>query len=406
MICLRPKLDSLKNISDSHIDFVLPEVNNRINFYTSFFNIIQNYIGKANYGNLAKEIKTLKETHQLNNYKTLLNILLKDNMFKSVEDIDVFKNENNYTDLINRSETTQSINDAKTILLNDISEIQKKLTELKDDAKSILYYDIGIANKGSCKIYKEWQDKYEPISLIIKKIFDYEQWFQNLGTNKIWGPYQLAKNIGNGTCPYCNRQYTFTVININGKKLGRPDLDHFLSKDSNPLLALSFYNLIPSCKTCNSLKGNKVIELNSILSPYEINPKHSNMRFSYLPQTYEAAIGKSTELAITLNYSGNSSDGVLENKITQSINIFGLNEVYNDHIDVVQEIIQKRHASNDRYVDILKETFVGFHISQGDVYRLAFGNYFDEEEFHKRPLAKLTKDIAFELETLPQILED
>ena len=36
----------------------------------------------------------------------------------------------------------------------------------------------------------------------------------------------------------------------------------------------------------------------------------------------------------------------------------------------------------------------------GQSSRLAFGNYLDEKDFSKRPLAKLTKDIAEELELI------
>lgn len=50
------------------------------------------------------------------------------------------------------------------------------------------------------------------------------------------------------------------------------DLDHFLSKEKYPQIALNFYNLIPSCKWCNYLKNNNDIldDLDSqwIFHPY------------------------------------------------------------------------------------------------------------------------------------------
>ena len=84
-----------------------------------------------------------------------------------------------------------------------------------------------------------------------------------------WGAYALAQDLKVKVCPYCNRQYTFTV---NKKKnLGgtRPEFDHFFDKARYPYLSLSFYNLIPSCHICNSnLKGTKEFSLVKNIHPY------------------------------------------------------------------------------------------------------------------------------------------
>ncbi len=48
----------------------------------------------------------------------------------------------------------------------------------------------------------------------------------------------------------------------------RPTLDHYYDKDSYPHLALTLYNLIPSCYSCNSnLKGRKDFSENKHLHP-------------------------------------------------------------------------------------------------------------------------------------------
>jgi hypothetical protein len=66
----------------------------------------------------------------------------------------------------------------------------------------------------------------------------------------------------------------------------------------------------------------------------------------------------------------------------------------------VQEIIKLRHMSSDRHIEILQSTYDGFNLSREEAYTLAYGNHYLEEEFHKRPLSKLTKDIAIEMESL------
>jgi len=125
------------------------------------------------------------------------------------------------------------------------------------------------------------------------------------------------------------------------------------------------------------------------------------MRFSYIPKSYEASVGLSEDLKMCLTYSGDNASTDLKAKVEGNIDLFGLVEIYQNHTDVVQEIIFKRKVSNDRYIDTLQRTFIGFPLSTEDAYRLAFGNYYDEKEFHKRPLAKLVKDIAIEMKILP-----
>lgn len=86
----------------------------------------------------------------------------------------------------------------------------------------------------------------------ILKLFNYSGWFITK-TSKRYCAYDLARNIDLNTCVYCNRNYTSTV-----EKITRPQFDHYFSQTQHPLLALSFFNLIPSCAICNSnIKGKK-----------------------------------------------------------------------------------------------------------------------------------------------------
>ena len=73
---------------------------------------------------------------------------------------------------------------------------------------------------------------------------------------------------------------------------------------------------------------------------------------------------------------------------------------YNTHNDIVQELILKKQQYPDEYLEIISTFFEG-SLSREEAYRLAFGNYHDEKDFHKRPLSKLTKDIATELGLIP-----
>ena len=92
--------------------------------------------------------------------------------------------------------------------------------------------------------------------------------FSSKGTTT-YNAYNLARKLKVNVCPYCNRNYTFTIKDKNSKST-RPDFDHFYDKGSHPVLALSFYNLIPSCILCNSrLKSTAKFSTIKHLHPYK-----------------------------------------------------------------------------------------------------------------------------------------
>ncbi len=72
------------------------------------------------------------------------------------------------------------------------------------------------------------------------------------------------------TCPYCNRNYIYSLSKSSKIK---PELDHFYPKSKYPFLGLSFYNLIPSCQTCNGYGAKHEFDpfTEGIKSPYLID---------------------------------------------------------------------------------------------------------------------------------------
>ena len=85
----------------------------------------------------------------------------------------------------------------------------------------------------------------------IQKLLNYE----GLYDDEDWNAYKLCKKINLSVCPYCNRQYIFTIVR-DEKGVVRPQLDHFFVKSVYPYLSCSFFNLIPSCPFCNEGKGD------------------------------------------------------------------------------------------------------------------------------------------------------
>ena len=208
---------------------------------------------------------------------------------------------------------------------------------------------------------------------------------------KEYDAYDLAKSLQVNVCPYCNRNYTFTVT-VEEKDLTRPQFDHFYDKATYPILALSFYNLIPSCSTCNStMKGTKQFSLATHVHPYVEgfdDKAHFALHVKSSSFYYDE---KGFDLDI------NTKDA----KAQKNINDFELQEIYKNHKDIVLELIQKAEMYNESYIEELMQNYEGtLFKNEEDLLRLIFGGYINDEDLGKRPLSKLTKDILEQLEII------
>jgi hypothetical protein len=388
MLGLRENKIDINTIFKVHTDFVGERVERIINFYIDIFKLL-NKIEKNKRIGLEKinnEIKQIKLKNSLPEYKKLIKVLLKTGVkYENEKRLYVIKYPKN------RSKEINLITDYNSILEN-----------LLLDYKTILEFNFEKNLNANSLKYEKLKVYYKPIDFIMNIIFDYENWFSKLEIKEPWGPYQLTLALKINSCPYCNRQYIHTVSKVGDKKVSRPQLDHFLPQAVNPLVALSFFNLIPSCSTCNgpTVKGSKPINYKTHLNPYETNRKHRLMKFSYIPLDVKASIGKSDKLKIVVEYNGNSTDALLKQKVEGNISLFCLDELYQNHTDLVQEIIRRRYISGDKYIENLLKSYTSFNISREEAYRLAYGNYYEAKHFHKRTLSKITRDIAIELGTL------
>lgn len=386
MISIHECNTKIAAIARQHTIFVSARVKSSISFYLEVFKYLRVINGKRITDSAVNsQINKIQTKVGCKHYKSLLNHILKaDKTVKS----------ETHAYLIKRPENRKAFT-------KNFSQIIAALTQLERRYNFLLNVDFCANPDRYYPAYVKIKSECAPAKDLFEKIFDYD-WFTRLAANHTDGPYELTRKIGLNSCPYCNRQYTFTVTVLGGKKVVRPELDHFLPKSENRLLALSFFNLIPSCSVCNSsVKGFINTSYHTHLSPYAINEKHGLMRFTYIPLSYTASIGVSEDVQINLDYSGDPTLIELKKKVEGNIKLFYLKELYSNHTDTVKEIIFKRKQTNDKYLEMTRKTFKKLNLSQEDAYRLAFGNYFLENDFHKRPLAKLTKDIAFELGILP-----
>jgi hypothetical protein len=198
----------------------------------------------------------------------------------------------------------------------------------------------------------------------------------------------FQKNIEVHICYYCNIDFINTFKKNNETK-NAFTLDHVLEKADYPFLALSLYNLVPSCYVCNSkVKDSKI--------PFDdFSPTNKNFDFdervkfkSFISNT-NLQIEKEQDFYIKLieNYS---------NKFDKYIESLNLNNRYDYHKYKVLEIIEKRREYPDSRInelaDLTKKT-------QEEIKQDLFGIY-TSEDLHQRPLSKLIKDISEELDLI------
>lgn len=222
----------------------------------------------------------------------------------------------------------------------------------------------------------------------VEHVFNYKD-FTNKNKDK-YNAYTLSDNLQVNVCPYCNRQYTFTIINKSSNgELTRPDFDHFYLKSKYPYLALSFYNLIPSCKICNStFKHDKDWNIENYIHPYVKG--FDNCKFSLKPIQ-----GKGIDFFYGRIDAFDISFKNLNPQAERNIKDLELIKLYNKHKDYVSEILQRSITYSDGYVNSLFAQYEGTLFSSiGDIKRMISSNYISDEDLEKRVLSKLSRDIS------------
>jgi len=209
--------------------------------------------------------------------------------------------------------------------------------------------------------------------------------------------------INNQICFYCNKEFITSFAKNEKDYCSTFQLDHFYDKGKYPYLALSFYNLIPSCATCNSgkvkgtkdcFKYDKLIREKSFDNETCLSPNHKNFNFenkvkfklflSDKCKNLDIKNKESIEIPLKENYS---------NEYDKYIEVFKLNERYKAHKDIVYEMITKAELYPESRLKELQDlTGIPFQQIKKDIFNLS-----DEKDLSKKPFSKLIKDIAEEL---------
>jgi hypothetical protein len=89
----------------------------------------------------------------------------------------------------------------------------------------------------------------------------------------------------------------------------------------------------------------------------------------------------------------------VKQRVDNTIKVFELKDQYDHHRDYVLELIQKKYAYNEDYLNTLFKQYEGtLFRNREDLLRLVTSNFVDDKDLKNRPLAKLTKDISQQLD--------
>ena len=261
---------------------------------------------------------------------------------------------------------------------------------IKDNLKTILTGTPSELFDINSKFYLI-RHKKKNLTSTLNSIFNYSEFSKK--SVKKYCSYTLAENLNIRTCLYCNRQYTLTVINKKDQ-ITRPEFDHYFNQCTYPLLALSIYNLIPSCHICNStLKHTRPFDLDNYVHPYVNKDVLKQYRYTYLPYDVTSILGGSSRLEVKIVSEG-QPDYV---KINKTIDVFKLEEIFNGHTEELTDLFDIRYKLSERYLEELMKTYDHLGINRELIYKLAFGVHYSEDDFVRRPFSKIKKDILKEL---------
>lgn len=306
-----------------------------------------------------------------------------------------------YSDLFLNNSDFIIINSNLETLINKYSYIRQ--TDKKKYLELLKMNLIDIAKADPIKI-EEWKGKFDKIIHHdnISKEF-HEEIVLNLNYKKLRSLpiLPLYRDLKINSCVYCNAQLNVVLdvsFFVNLPKKGQVkerkatfELDHFWAKSKFPFLAISYFNLIPCCSSCNKSK----LTSDALFYLYTSTDELDLFEFKFKNKSILKYWRSKLKSDIEIEFSSLTLD---ETILKNHKEIFKIDELYNTQLDLAEELIHKRFTYNKAYKIYLEKDYRGkLFADQAMVNRIIIGNNEKPEDIHKRPLAKFTQDLAKQL---------
>ncbi|WP_299675770.1 hypothetical protein [uncultured Dokdonia sp.] len=293
------------------------------------------------------------------------------------------------------------VNNSESQDLDIVEYIKENIEEIITSLPRKLQLFINeFINKGfQNRIYDSTEEELQSIGKELEKIFNYKSFRSS--KKAIW----LAKTINIKSCVTCNTQFALTTHKKGEEKL-LFHLDHYFPKSVYPYLSLSYYNLIPCCASCNMGKSNKIFTLENNIHPY-LESFHEIAAFKIKKESLLKYLINTKENEDLIRYEVNLREKYIDNdkyeeKLNNYLREYRIEEQYIQFKDVASELFLKSkyyHKSRRKEIIDFFEC-EGIKVSHELIKRFIIGNYYQDKDLLKRPLAKFTQDIAKQLKLI------
>ena len=193
-------------------------------------------------------------------------------------------------------------------------------------------------------------------------------------------------------CPYCNRSYIKCIDNNENKALIKGQIDHFFSKKEYPFLAVSRFNLIPSCSDCNGVGGKFMTDVseNKLINPYLLEDADG---IQFKMEIFRSHFANFEQCENSIRIIVEEANGA---GLKQNIEVFHLQEIYQSHCDVAAEIYLKGKLKmpsiyRQKIINIMKPIMP---ITEYNFNQLILGIEDNPQQFKNKSLSKFKADLA------------
>lgn len=217
------------------------------------------------------------------------------------------------------------------------------------------------------------------------------------------------RKLGIKTCVYCNAQFATTAIiqEVTLGKKGAPktktieiacyELDHNKAKSVYPYLCTNFYNLQPSCSSCNRRKNDRELDFSLYYEDgdTDVTPVH----FALAPTDIIdfRKNNKCKGVKPFLCNEGTDIPPVLSDDVSKAgrmNKMLGIQDIYNEHEDIVEEILWKHKIYSKGFMSATIAQIKSLGLEGFDMKRYILGGYYDsKDDFLRRPLSIMKNDV-------------
>ena len=218
---------------------------------------------------------------------------------------------------------------------------------------------------------------------VCKEVFDYETFITPLRES-------LIDSIGITFCPYCNEQSMYSEED--GTKV-LADLDHYLPKSDFPLFEANFFNLIPSCPSCNrTLKGQSKRRI--------INPLIEGFEDYAIFKMVDYPLKLANEHFDIKILKKNTENHILIEKIDNTISLFKIEGRYNqNHVkETARRIYFNTKLLTPNALSHYSESLEIPTLTTKQLYKHLFELDFEKINLSNEYLGKLKLDILLDLD--------